>query len=220
MSKPHWAGNSLTVLLQLPATIAILVWVPTNLAKLVALIALWTLSFRRVSRAELIFFCVISAFFTLMNSAALAQGIFAFRYPDILRMPLWELPMWGFYTLHTMRLIGGPLPTGPRLPVWILAVLFALSFATLSDGTMLLWVTSGLLVVALSLFHEPYDLAYMGYMIVLGAAIEYTGVHSGLWFYPGHPPGGVPLWFITLWGGVGLFLRRLALPIVDRYRPA
>ena len=34
---------------------------------------------------------------------------------------------------------------------------------------------------------------------------------------PGDPPGGVPLWFITLWGGVGLFLWRLALPLLRRF---
>ena len=82
---------------------------------------------------------------------------------------------------------------------------------------MLFAVTATLLVIGLLLFHEPQDLAYTGYMILLGAAIEYTGVYSGQWGYPGEPLGGVPLWFITLWGGVGLLLRRLVLPFVQRF---
>jgi hypothetical protein len=68
-------------------------------------------------------------------------------------------------------------------------------------------------------FHEKLDLAYAGYMILVGALIEYTGVWSAQWGYPGSPPGGVPLWFITMWGGVGLFTRRLVLPILRRYSP-
>ena len=98
-----------------------------------------------------------------------------------------------------------------------MALLYALAFATIPDQTLLLLVTAGLLLVALILFHEPQDLAYTGYMILLGAAIEYTGVYSGQWGYPGEPLGGVPLWFITLWGGVGLLLRRLVLPFVQRF---
>jgi hypothetical protein len=71
--------------------------------------------------------------------------------------------------------------------------------------------------MALGFFHDVHDLAYAGYMILLGAAVEYAGVYAGLWSYPGDPSGGVPLWFITMWGGVGLFLRRLALPIVSKH---
>jgi len=45
-------------------------------------------------------------------------------------------------------------------------------------------------------------------------------VHSGQWGYPGNPPGGVPLWFITMWGGIGLFMRRLIVPILERNEKA
>ena len=60
------------------------------------------------------------------------------------------------------------------------------------------------------------DFAYVAYMVILGALIEYTGVWAGQWSYPENPPGGVPLWFITMWGGVGLFTRRLVLPLMRR----
>jgi hypothetical protein len=159
-------------------------------------------------------------FFTGMNAASLKQGIFAFSAPDLLGMPVYELLMWGFYLLHTRRVLGGPAPQGRRATVWVLALLYAAAFATIHDGNVLLAVTGVLLVAGLVLFHERLDLAYTGYMIALGVAIEYTGVLSGQWSYPGNPPGGVPLWFITLWGGVGLFLRRLVLPILVRYEAA
>jgi hypothetical protein len=118
-------------------------------------------------------------------------------------------------------MLGGDAPEGQRATAWILALLYSAAFAGIPDQDLLLVASGTLLVVGLILFHEPLDLAYTGYMVLLGAAVEYTGVWSGQWYYPGNPAGGVPLWFVTLWGGVGLFLRRLVLPILARYeKPA
>lgn len=155
-----------------------------------------------------------------MNAASLKQGIFMFAHPDILLQPVWELFMWGFYLLHTRRLLNGPAPVGRRATVWALALAYSAAFATIHDSNTLLLVTGILLLGGLALFHEPLDLAYAGYMVLLGALIEYTGVHSGQWGYPGNPPGGVPLWFITMWGGIGLFMRRLINPILARHEAA
>ena len=47
------------------------------------------------------------------------------------------------------------------------------------------------------------DVAYAGYMAALGALIEYVGVWTGQWHYPGQHFGGVPLWFLPMWAGVG-----------------
>lgn len=207
----------LPLLLQIPAALAIIAWVPTNLGKLAAFLALWAVTFRKLSKPETIFYFCVCVFFTIMNAASLKQGIFAFSAPDLLGMPVYELFMWGFYLLHLKRVLGGPAPEGKRTVVWVLALLYAAAFATISQAGALLAVTGTLLLVGLILFHEPLDLAYVGYLILMGAAIEYTGVHSGQWHYPGDPVGGVPFWFITLWGGVGLFLRRLILPVLTRY---
>ena len=205
------------LLMQLGLTLLAIAFIPGNLWKLVALLVLWLLTFRRFSLPELILFLVASVFFTIMNALSLQQGIFAFRHPDVLGMPYYELVMWGFYLLHTRRMLDGRAPERIPWPVWLMALLYALAFAAISNQSLLLFVTAGLLLIALILFHEPQDLAYTGYMILLGAAIEYTGVYSGQWGYPGEPLGGVPLWFITLWGGVGLLLRRLVLPFVQRF---
>jgi hypothetical protein len=209
--------KTLLLLLQIPAALAIIAWVPSNLGKLAAFLVLWAVTFRKLSKPETIFYFGVCVFFTLMNAASLKQGIFSFATPDLLGMPVYELFMWGFYLLHLKRVLGGPAPEGKRAVVWALALLYAAAFATIAQAHVLLAVTGALLMVGLILFHEPLDLAYTGYLILLGAAIEYTGVHSGQWHYPGDPVGGVPLWFITLWGGVGLFLRRLILPILTSY---
>lgn len=207
----------LRLLLQVPLVMAILAFVPTNLGKLAALLVLWALTFGRLTKVEAVFFVVVCVFFTGMNAASLAQGIFAFTEPDVLRMPVWELFMWGFYLLHTRRVLGGKAAHDRRPAVWALALAYSAAFSTIHDGNTLLAVTGVLLAIGLMLFHEREDLAYTGYMILLGALIEYSGVLSGNWFYPDPPPGGVPLWFITLWGGVGLFMRRLVLPILERF---
>jgi len=203
--------------LQLLATLAILAWVPGNTVKLVALLALWTATFWRPTRPELVLYLAVCALFTIMNLGALRQGVFVFRRPDLLGMPIYEFFMWGFYVLHLIRMVGGPAPKGRVWLALALAVAFAIPFSTISDPQMLLLATALVLGVCLTFFHERLDLAYAGYMIIVGALIEYTGVWSGEWGYPGDPPGGVPLWFVTMWGGVGLFTRRLVLPILRRY---
>jgi len=201
---------------QVPATLVIIAWVPGNLAKLGALLVMWALTFQRLSKQELVLFIAVCAFFTAMNAASLKQGIFVFSRPDFLGMPIYEVFMWGGYLLHLKRLLEGPAPEGHRAVVWALALLYAACFASISDANMLFMATGALLLFSVSLFHEPMDLAYAGYLILLGALVEYTGVHSNEWHYPGAPVGGVPIWFITLWGGVGLFMRRLILPILER----
>lgn len=208
------------IFLQLPGTLAILAFAPSNLGKLLALLTLWAFTFRKLSRPEIIFFIAVCTFFTVMNALSLRQGIFSFASPDILGMPIYELFMWGFYLLHLKRVVGGPVPNSKPTVVWTLAILYSVAFASIQDSTTLLIATGILLMVALLFFHQPHDLAYVGYLVLMGAAFEYTGVHSGEWSYPGNPIGGVPFWFITLWGGVGLFMRRLALPILTRYEEA
>jgi len=205
------------LLLQLPVTLAILAWVPGNVTKLAALLFTWSLSFGRLARVEIVVFVAISILFAAMNLGALAQGVFYFVHPDLMGMPVWEYFMWGFYVVHLVRMVNGAAPEGG---VWLplaLAVAFAIPFSTISDPGVLLLATGIILALALAVFHERLDLAYTGYMILVGALVEYTGVWSGQWGYPGDPPGGVPLWFVTMWGGVGLFTRRLVVPLLHRY---
>lgn len=202
---------------QVPATALVLAFLPSNLGKLMVLLIVWALTFRRVRRKEFAFLLVICGFFTGMNAISLDQGIFSFARPDVLGMPYYELAMWGFYVLHTMRVVNGPPAPWPTGTVWILALSYSVTFATIHDPILLLLASGALLCIALVRFHERHDFYYTGYMIALGAVIEYTGVLSGEWYYPGSPLGGVPWWFITLWGGVGLLLRRLALPVLARF---
>ena len=200
--------------LQLLGTIAILAWIPGNAAKLVAMLVIWALGFGRVSRPEVVFMIGVNLLFICMYLGALRKGAFRFTSPDALGMPMYEFAMWGFYTLNTIRFLDGMAPGGSRWSALIMAAALAVPFSMVSDPGVLTLLSGIVLVISLALFSEPMDFAYAAYMVIMGALIEYVGVWTGQWSYPGNPPGGVPSWFIPLWGGVGLFTRRLLLPLV------
>lgn len=209
------AKHRVLLMVQLIATIGILAWVPTNIGKTLALLTLWLLTFPSLTTREIVFFGCACALFSAMDAASLRQGVFEFNHPDLLGMPIYEFFMWGFYLLHTLRMLDGPAPRGNAKWSWMLAALFAVCFSVISNQGILLVATGMLLTTALLIYHERLDIAYCVYMVFLGMVIEFTGVWADQWHYPGHPPGGVPLWFVTLWGGVGLFLRRIILPLVS-----
>ncbi len=200
---------------QLLATAAALGWVSGNLAKLVAMLVIWGLGFGRLRRSEVLAVTATNLLFVLMNSAALKRGIFAFDHPDFLGMPIYEYLMWGFYTLHAIRFLDGARPRGSLILASAGAAAFGVPFALISDPTLLLAVSGLMLAGSLVRFHEPTDLAYAGYMAAVGALIEYVGVWTGQWHYPNPHLGGVPMWFLTMWAGVGLFTRRLILPLLS-----
>lgn len=217
------AADHALLLVQLLATAVVLGWVPGNFAKLAAMLAVWAIGFRCVSRAELLVMLGVDAIFVVANSGALRNGVFRFDHPDLLGMPVFEFFMWGFYTLHTIRLVGGRPPRFQPIASLILVALFAAGFSTIRDPQLLLIVAAAIVAAGLGWFRERTDFAYAGYMVAVGALIEYVGVGTGQWGYPGAPLGGVPLWFVPMWGGVGLFTRRLFLPALDRLesrRPA
>jgi len=205
------ASDRLILTAQWTGTVAVLAFVPSNLAIALILPCWWLLTFRRVCAAEVLLYAGICAIFTVMDMLAVAQCVFAFNQPDFCGLPCYEPLMWGFYVLHTVRVVEAS-PPRSDVRAWLLSVPFAAAFGCFQDPHVLLLVTGGLLAVALLFFHESSDLRCTAYMVLLGATVEYAGVWSGQWHYPEAPAGGVPLWFVTMWGGVGLFSRRLALP--------
>ncbi len=204
---------------QVAATLGALALPIGNLGKLAAFAAIWTVTFRRASFRELVCYAAICTLFSVMDIMAVHKGVFRFADPDVAGLPFWEFFMWGFLVLHVLRTVGGP-PPAPRLRLVVpLAVLFAAPFSTIADPTLLLAVSATLLAIALVFLHDRWDIRYLGYAILLGAAFEYVGVWSGQWEYPRHPIGGVEPWFVTMWGGIGLFARRLILPLLSKSTP-
>lgn len=201
------------LVIQLLATVAALAWVPGNAVKLLTMIVIWAVGFRRLSGAELALVGCINVIFVLMDIATLHRGSFRFTQPDLLGLPFYEFFMWGFYVLNAIRFFGPEAPSGAATKAIGLAILFALPFSLVQDYRALLISSAAVLLVSIGFFHHRRDIAFVGYMIGVGAIIEYAGVWSGQWAYDGRTLGGVPLWFVTMWGGIGLFTHRLALPL-------
>jgi hypothetical protein len=206
---------------QLLLTAAILAWVPGNAAKLAGMLLVWAAGFGRLTRAELIVMIGTNAIFVPMDIATLHRGAFRFTAPDLLGLPYYEFLTWGFYVLNTIRFWGQEPPqAGSKTLAVGLAVLFALPFALIQDYRLLFLASGIVLAIGLVFFHERRDIAFVGYMIAMGALMEYAGVWSGQWHYDGPTLGGVPLWFATMWGGVGLFTHRLGLRLLRYLRTA
>ena len=93
---------------------------------------------------------------------------------------------------------------------------FAVPFGTIADPAVLFLASALMLVVFLAIYHEPMDLAYAGYLAMVGQLVEHVGGATRQWHYPGQPWGGVPVWLLTLWAGFGLFTRRLVLPMLPQ----
>ena len=204
------------LLCQVLATLATLGWVPGNAAKLVTMVVIWGLGFGRIRAAEIAAMAAINVLFVVMNQAASKQGIFAFDHPDFLGMPAYEFLTWGFYTLHTIRFLNGAPPQGRWITVLISTGAFAVPFGAIADPNVLFFASASLLLVFFAMYHEPMDLAYAGYLAVVGQLVEHVGEATRQWHYPGQSWGGVPLWLLTLWAGFGLFTRRLVLPLLPQ----
>ena len=211
-----FALSRVRLLCQVLATVATLGWVPGNAAKLMIMVVIWLLGFGRMRAAELVAMAAVNLLFVLMNQAALKQSIFAFNDPDLLGMPAYEFLTWGFYMLHTIRFLNGAPPQGRWINVLIATVAFAVPFGTIADSDVLFLASASMLVVLFAMYHELMDLAYAGYLAVVGELVEHVGEATGQWHYLAQPGGGVPLWLLTLWAGIGLFTRRLVLPLLPQ----
>jgi uncharacterized membrane protein YoaT (DUF817 family) len=204
-------------LLQLLGTVVVLGWMPDNRVKLAMMIVIWAIGFGRLSLTELASAAVVNLLFITMDEGALRQGIFLFRHPDAIGLPVYEFFMWSFYILHAVRLLDGPKASPRCIPLALgLAVVFSLCFSVITDPVWLVMAAGTVLAVTLGFFHEPSDIAFVVYLTAMGALVEYIGVQSGQWSYPNAPWGGVPLWSFAMWGGIGLYSRRILVPLIRR----
>lgn len=200
--------------IQLIGTLAILAFVPGNLEKLASVLILWALTFQRPTRKELISFVLINVVFVISDIGAIQNGFFVFSEPDVLGLPYWEFVMWGFYLLHTARLM----PATKKLPTdWkaiALAVVFSLLFGVIKDRNLLLALTTGVLVLTQVLYREREDFMYNIYLMLMGIAFETVGLYFNLWSYPESAYSTAVVQFVVMWGATGIFFRRILGAVV------
>lgn len=94
------------LVLQLLGTLAIIVYVPNSIVQLVLLLLLWLVTFYPLTRVEIVIFIITCIFFTIADVLVLQYGVFQFSQNDIWGMPFYEPFVWGFYFLHSMRMLG------------------------------------------------------------------------------------------------------------------
>ena len=216
-----WLRNQKTrVLLGLLITLGALHFIPNRLLVLIVLMLSWLTLFWPVNPAELILFVLAALFFLLQNYVCLKAGLFEFRFKDILLMPYYEPPLWGFYFMSMKRFIAGEDRDRDDIVVDRRSiggvVVSSLAFSLFSfDSHALFIATACSTAFLLVLFHTDVDLYYALYALTLGLIVELFGVSTGLWSYPAPDFVGIPYWFATMWISVGLLGRRFAIPAAE-----
>ena len=121
------------MLLQLAGSAAILGFLPGNVFKAVAFLAWWAVTFRKITRRELIFYLVALVLFSVLDYLTLRQGIFRFDHPDFLLMPCYEPLLWGYLLLHTVHMVDGPIPRRRTSLGLAFTIAFMLPFLLITD---------------------------------------------------------------------------------------
>ena len=212
------AAQRLRVVVAVGLTLAALHFIPNRLLVLIPLFACWAIVFHPVDRSDLALFVVAGLFITVQNYLALQDGLFEFRFKDILLMPYYEPLLWGFYFVTMKRFVNGRKDEHTPLGMKAVAGLLATSamFALFSSDSRTLFVATACSTAFLfALFHTKVDVQFAIYALVLGFVIELFGVFTGLWWYPAPDILGMPYWFATMWLSVGLLGRRFAIPAAD-----
>lgn len=198
-------------------TLGVIHLVNTSLIILLILLPFWFFLFRPWNTEEIIIFFIASVFFLWQNYAVLKTGGFSFKYKDILLMPYYEPFLWGFYYLTIKRFIGEP-PDSHKLhgKAFFGSILTGLCFSLFSKNSTILFISTLISTsILFMMFHERYDFYYALCALILGFIIEVFGVSTGLWSYPEPDFLGIPYWFATMWGSVGLLGRRFLIPFAE-----
>ena len=97
----------------------------------------------------------------------------------------------------------------------------ATAFSVIVTSIVLLWKDNMLLLVvmliitaiALSFWHDSYDLLFFLLIAVVGSIAEIVFVHFGVWQYANPTLLGIPIWFPPSFGTAGLITQRAARTI-------
>ncbi len=202
-------AKTVILVVQLVGTFGIMFFIENTLIALCMMLILWFVTFFPFTKQEIVVFMMTCFFYTLGDIVVLNQGIFYFSDQDILGMPYYEPFMWGFYFLHTMRMLGGSASQralhGLLFSLIVVATLVYFTNTELVSLLLIAIVLGGLLV-----FKTQKDFEYVFYLFGIGIILEFAGTYFGEWVYT---IDDYLLWWIATWALSGLILYRAILPM-------
>ena len=202
-------AKTVILVVQLVGTFGIMFFIENTLIALCMMLILWFVTFFPFTKQELVVFILACFFYTLGDVLVLNQGIFYFSDTDILGMPYYEPFMWGFYFLHTMRMLGGSSPK-QALPGLIFSFIVVATLAYFSNTQLVSWLLIAIVLGGLLVFRTQKDFEYVIYLLGFGLVLEYAGTYFGEWTYS---IDNYVLWWVATWALSGLILYRTILPV-------
>lgn len=204
-------------LIQFSGTLVILYSFQSNIEKTVGLLIWWYFTFKPIAKKELVLFFSMNIIFSTLDYISLSRGLFTFSNPDIGPLPYFEFFMWGFYVLNTYRQMASTviIPNKVNFKIVFLNILFMMPFVFIINYDLLSLFSFLILLFIVLFIGTIDDLKFIAYFLFIGTAIEYFGVWNHIWYYQKNFMGEVPFWYLSLWGGVGFFSRRIVLPILN-----
>ncbi len=208
--------SSAKYVIQFVGTLILLVTIPDNLIKTFLLLGWWFLTFQPLEKKEWILFLLGNISFSILDWISLKHGLFQFLTPNLGPMPYFEFFMWGYYSLFAWRILKEKIqiPAEIEPKVSLLNLVFTGLFMTQSHSNPLLFGSGIILAISIFFYHDKDDLKSMSLFLLIGTIIEVVGIQFKIWTYPEPHLFGLPLWFITMWAGAGLFWRRIFLVMV------
>lgn len=164
---------------------------------------------------EIAMIIIANIVFVVSDIAAVQSGFFKFTNPDLFGLPYWEFFAWGFWILYMYRLLPKHFPSNLQLAAVIGGVLFSQAFGIIESRELLLLVTILIIIVSLKFLHTINDYLYLGYLALVGMAVETVGLYFNLWTYPNSNLVLAAVQFVVMWAGVGLYFRNIIGPFIS-----
>jgi hypothetical protein len=208
--------QSFNYLLQLLLTMYWISLPIEGILKVLVLIFWWLLTFWPLKISEILVFIVPCVLYSIGNILSVQKGVFFFKHPDVMGLPYYEYGMWGFYFLHTIRVLKPFEKIHFQWRTIPIAIVFSASFSFSADPQIVPLLSFSTLGILLIFYHSIEDIRFMSYFVLFGMLLEIIGVLSGQWGYPPPHEFAVAPWFFCLFAGSGILCYRIAVPLLTQ----
>lgn len=194
---------------QLIATMAIIFCITYTPLQMGLLIILWSITFLPLTLSEIILFILTCTVYTLGSLLILERNVFQFSHPDVWKITYSYIFIYGFYFLHTKRVLGDAKIDNPW-PGFIFGLFMIGIFCFSANELTLDILLSILFISGLIIFRSKHDLYFVGYLLLTLIPMEFLGIYTGEWYYTFLYP--IIFWILYI-GNSGFILNRTLLPL-------